>query len=396
MKQDVVKQVSKGKADLVMAQPFFGSILMRFPSEDSTETETIVTDGSSVKFNEDWTEKQSREIITGALAHEAAHIAMLHPLRVGSRELKLWNVACDYAINPMIKESGMTMPPGALDDARYHGKTAEQIYEMLKNGVAEGKITVQFSDGSQMGSGKGEKVKAQEWGDMQEHPDAGDPAAASKAETEIKISVLQAAETAKSKGKLPSAFNSLINEYKESKVNWRERIRQFVGGNKPDDYSYRRPNRKQMALNQVMMPTIDYKGAGVVVIGVDSSGSVGQEEMKQFFGEIKSIHAEMAPDLLIVIWCDVQIQHVDRYFPHDEFNDNIRHGNGGTQLSPVFHYTDKMMMEEGLEINSFIFLTDLEVYLEEFKGLDPAYPVLWVSTSADKAPFGEVIKIKAD
>jgi predicted metal-dependent peptidase len=269
---------------------------------------------------------------------------------------------------------------------------AEHVYELLMDDIKTGKIKIIFTDGSSLGNGK-DKIKAQGWGDVEEPKGKnGKPmseAEKSAEESETKVRVLQAAQTAKSRGNLPSAFKGLIDGYLEPKVNWKERIRTFAGGNKPDDYSYRRPNRKHMILSSVYLPTVEYTGSGIIVIGVDSSGSVSDMEIAQFLGEIKSIHSELRPELLVVLWVDTEIHHIAQYFAHDEFDDKTRYACGGTVLRPAFDWVEK----EGVIPDSFIYLTDLEIG-NDMDDLTPDYPVLWVSTRGDKAPFGEVVKIK--
>ena len=44
------------------------------------------------------------------------HIALMHPLRIGSRDPERWNIACDYAINAELIDifGPDAMPKGAL------------------------------------------------------------------------------------------------------------------------------------------------------------------------------------------------------------------------------------------------------------------------------------------
>ena len=382
--------ITKAKVTLINDFPFFGSLLMRYPtSSERTDVHTMATDGRKVFYCVPWTEKLTRQECTGVLAHEACHIAFLHHLRVGNRNPFLWNIACDYAINHIVLECGLQLPTDRLDDPRFHGMSAEHIYEMLKDDIKSGKIKVVYVNGDSEGTGR-KTIKQQDWGDV-ELPEGMTPSQMKQEEAETRIRVTQAAHTAKSRGKMPQAFNGLIEEFASSKVNWKERIRTFVGGNKPDDYSYRRPNKKHMVLSSVYLPTIEYTGAGTIVIAVDGSGSVSDKEIAQFLGEIKSIHEEMRPDITHVVWCDTQIQHVAHYSAHDEFDDKTRHACGGTVLRPAFEWVEK----NGVVPDSFIFLTDMGIG-NDMDDLNPSYPVLWVSTGGKGAPFGEVIQITVD
>lgn len=389
MSESAVSLVTKAKVTLINDFPFFGSLLMRYPMRKSEQVPTMGTDGREVVYNEAWTETLSRQECTGVLAHEACHIAFLHHLRCGKRHPFLWNIACDFAINPIVMECGLTLPADKLYDEKYVGMSAEHIYELLQDDIKSGKIKVVYIDGSSDGTGR-KKIEQQKWGDV-ETPKGMTESQMKAEEAETRIRVVQAAHTAKARGKMPAAFNGLIEEFSSSKVNWKERIRTFVGGNKPDDYSYRRPHKKHMVLSSVYLPTIEYTGAGTIVIAVDGSGSVSDKEIAQFLGEIKAIHSEMRPDSTHVVWCDTQIQHVAHYSAHDEFDDKVRHACGGTILRPAFEWVE----ENGVVPDSFIFLTDMGIG-DDMNDLSPSYPVLWVSTGGTGAPFGEVIQIKVD
>ena len=384
-----VDNITKGKVTLINDFPFFGSLLMRYPTRQTDKIPTMATDGREVMFNEDFANTLSRAECAGVLGHEACHIALLHHLRMGNRNPSLWNVACDFDVNPIIRECGLTLPADCLYDEKYIGMSAEHIYELLMDDIKGGKIKVIYVGGESDGKGK-KTIKQQAWGGV-ESPEGMSEGERKEAEAETRIRVMQAAHTAKSRGKMPAAFAGLIDQFSSIKVNWKERIRTFVGGNKPDDYSFRRPNKKHMALSSVYLPTIEYTGAGCIVIAVDGSGSVSDKEIAQFLGEIKSIHQEMRPDATHVVWCDTQIQHTAHYTAHDEFDDKVRHACGGTILRPAFEWVES----NGIVPDSFIYLTDMEIG-NDMDDLNPNYPVLWVSTGGDRAPFGEVIQIKVD
>jgi predicted metal-dependent peptidase len=66
-------------------------------------------------------------------------------------------------------------------------------------------------------------------------------------------------------------------------------------------------------------------------------------------------------------------------------------GRGGTLVTPVFKYIE----ENELEVDSMIYLSDLEVW--DYPEQAPHYPTLWVSSwdQAKPAPFGETTYLKA-
>ena len=69
--------------------------------------------------------------LKGLIKHEVMHNACGHPWRKGARNHKKFNVAADYAINPIILDSGDKLPQGALIAPQFKGKSAEWIYDRL-------------------------------------------------------------------------------------------------------------------------------------------------------------------------------------------------------------------------------------------------------------------------
>ena len=63
------------------------------------------------------------------------------------------------------------------------------------------------------------------------------------------------------------------------------------------------------------------------------------------------------------------------------------HGGGGTAFSPLWQH----IAEQQIDPVCAVVLTDLVCH--DF-GDAPDYPVLWVSTYRDEAPFGEVVMMK--
>jgi hypothetical protein len=77
--------------------------------------------------------------IEGFVLHEYLHNLCDHIARRGNRETGLWNVACDYAINPFVTKL-FDLPPGlCLLDPRFVGMEPEAIYDALggNGGVAQ-------------------------------------------------------------------------------------------------------------------------------------------------------------------------------------------------------------------------------------------------------------------
>jgi hypothetical protein len=99
----------------------------------------MCTDGESIIFHPDFVAKHTDEEIRLVLIHEVLHCLNRHHERRGNRDPRKWNIACDYAINPMLMdESGLSFPKdesgklAGLYEEKFVGMRAEDIYDALE------------------------------------------------------------------------------------------------------------------------------------------------------------------------------------------------------------------------------------------------------------------------
>ena len=142
----------------------------------------------------------------------------------------------------------------------------------------------------------------------------------------------------------------------------------------------------------VILPTLYNQELPPIVIGVDTSGSINQDELKQFAGEIDDI-LNQYPTTLTVMYCDTSVRHIEIFTAEDRPIRLEAKGGGGTKFAPVFEAANKMEDQPAC----LVYLTDMEVREKDF-GPEPDYPVLWVNTGqrCKQPPFGEMIRFKHD
>ena len=181
----------------------------------------------------------------------------------------------------------------------------------------------------------------------------------------------------------------LVEDILEPQVDWKEALRQFVDRISRNDYSWRRPNSRYMA-GGVILPTLYNQELPPIVIGVDTSGSINQGELKQFAGEIDAI-LNQYPTTLTVLYCDTDVRHVETFTAENRPIRLEAKGGGGTKFYPVFDAVNQMEEDPAC----VVYLTDMEC--SDF-GPEPDYPVLWVNTGSrcKQPPFGEMIRFRHD
>ncbi len=370
--QDVTKRISKAKTALILEHPFIGSVALNMPMSIDNSVPTAATNGKRVLFNEEFCNGLSDEELKFLVAHECMHPMLEHNFRRGERDAYKWNQAADYVINKLLTDEGIGKMPeqGLLDDTIYNngGGTSDGIFNLLPDTPEDG----------QGNGGQGQPLDSCEDGQ-------GSPAEVSQQQAEWKVKVAQAAQSAKMMGKMSAGLERLVDEILKPKVDWRDVLQRFVVKCRSDQRSWARPNRRFLSQG-LYLPSVSGESLGEIAFAVDCSGSIGQDEINQFASEISTVWQDQRPTKVHVIYFDSEVSHYDEFGQDDE--PVVKpHGGGGTAFSPVFKY----MMEHGIEPVACIFLTDL--CCDDF-GDAPDYPVLWVSTHDDKAPFGEVVMME--
>ena len=370
--QDVTKRISKAKTALILEHPFIGSVALNMPMSIDNSVPTAATNGKRVLFNEEFCNGLSDEELKFLVAHECMHPMLEHNFRRGERDAYKWNQAADYVINKLLTDEGIGKMPeqGLLDETIYlnGGGTSDGIFNLLPD----------TPDDGQGNGGQGQPLDSCEDGQ-------GSPAEVSQQQAEWKVKVAQAAQSAKMMGKMSAGLERLVDAILKPKVDWRDVLQRFVVKCRSDQRSWARPNRRFLSQG-LYLPSVSGESLGEIAFAVDCSGSIGQDEINQFASEITTVWQDQRPTKVHVIYFDSEVSHYDEFEQEDE--PVVKpHGGGGTAFSPVFKY----MMEHGIEPVACIFLTDL--CCDDF-GDAPDYPVLWVSTHDDKAPFGEVVMME--
>lgn len=215
-------------------------------------------------------------------------------------------------------------------------------------------------------------------------------ATAQRNQAEWDTEVASAIAVAKAMGKLPAELMRALQAVLEPKVDWREQIQAlFARKIGSGTFDWRRPDRR-LITRDIYAPGRSGFGAGTVVVGVDTSGSVGPRELDIFMAEMAGILEDVRPKRLVIIWCDAKVHRLDEAEDAGDLN-TIRAkgapGGGGTAFEPVFDRIEK----EGLQPEALVYLTD---GLGSFPRVAPAYPVIWGSIrEQSKYPFGDVVNI---
>jgi predicted metal-dependent peptidase len=375
------RQLATARCRLVLGRDakaaFFAALALPLEAVVDWNMEKMATDGKHLVYNPDFLNKLSVDEAVGVVAHAVMHNALKHPMRLGHRDLKKWNLACDGSVNPILEEAGYKLPasrvmPGEGPLAKAtKGMSAEEIYALLDDDQGD-----QGDQGERDDPGGCVGVQA---------PGDGSPAACQQAAAEQEVAVAQAHNVAKQRGKLPGGIEWLVQEVLAPKVDWREVLREFVSRFSKNDYSWSPPNRRFVHLG-LYLPGLRSEELGDVVAAIDTSGSIGEKELVLFGSELQGV-LEAYDCSLTILYHDSAIQHVQQWKSTDGPLVLEAKGGGGTSHIPVFDWIE----EHGEPPACLVCLTDM---YSEFPDAGPDYPVLFASTTEGKtAPFGQLVEI---
>lgn len=340
---------------------------------------TAYTDGFNTKYGRTFVEKLKDEELRGLILHENLHKAFRH-LTVWhdlyKQDPRKANMACDYVINLMIYDSDpegkdVKLPEGGCLDEQYRGMDAGTVFRMLKDKKDKGD-----GDGEESGGGDSE---AQTSGGLDEHgwDEAQEMSRAERVEVEDQIdqALRQGALLAgKMKGDMPREIKDLL----ESKIDWREALRDFITTfcDEKDLSTWRKPNRRWVD-RDVYLPSTVGESVGSLVIAIDTSGSINNEVIGKFLGEVRQICKTVTPESIELLYWDTRVAQHETY-DRDSFDALITstkpRGGGGTSPQCVSNY----IRDKKLEPEAIIMLTDGVV---DNWGTHWTAPMLWGITS---------------
>jgi predicted metal-dependent peptidase len=145
-----------------------------------------------------------------------------------------------------------------------------------------------------------------------------------------------------------------------------------------NDYSYRRFSKRFLYAG-TYLPSLYSEDMGVLGVGIDTSGSIGEAQLAAFFDEIDAIWRSGAR--VVIAACDAAVHDV---FEYRGKTGTAIGGGGGTAFEPVFVW---MRETRGQRFDGVVYLTDGQGPAPETR---PPCKLLWVVT--DAAGMGEHLR----
>lgn len=385
--KNIQELVAKTTKELILDEPFYGLFLIGINKQFSERVPTAGVSklgiGMQLTINPEFYTNLSLPHRVGLIKHELLHIAFGHLIM---RDLysnhKLFNIAADLEINQYIDDS--KLPDGGLllssfPELNLPRKAGTKVYyNLLEQAQKDCTCPALDSLMNQM-DGESEYCHAT-WEDFDDLSEPDKKLVQKQIEHQLKESVEQ---TVKKCGSVPGELAELIHRLthiEPAKFDWKGYLKRFIGNS---SIVYTKKLRRKYNKRYSASPGLKIKFKNHILVGVDTSGSVNNEELKEFFNELA--HMTKTGHKITVAQCDTQLKSVKEFNPKHDWE---IHGRGGTSFQPVIdHYNEKKGVYTAL-----VYLTDGEAYPPEDCPKNALWCLSSISNMNDKLP-GQVIKL---
>lgn len=419
--EDVRTKLTAARTRLILDKPFLGALVLRLPMVQAKPDwcRTTATDARKFYFNPEYIDALDIEQTQFVLAHEALHCALSHFARRLNRNKQRWDIACDYAINPILLKDDLKPPPGVLHERSYDGMTAEEIYPYIEDNPMEETLDDHVYDNDDPDEGRDNQGKGDRENDqpsdgqsdpqeqddqdedggsgnspqMEQDPEAGGadrpPPLNGPEIDELSVQWQQrlagAAQQAMQAGKMGGEMARLVDYMLQPKLPWRMLLSRYMTATARDDYSYTRPSSRRG--DPAVYPTL--RSAQIeVAVALDVSGSVSDKEIGEFVSEVNAIKGLMRARISLLA-CDSELAEGAPWVfePWEEvsFPSEIK-GGGGTSFIPVLKWAESQDRHPDL----LVYFTDAR---GEFPATPPQFPVIWLVKGKAEIPWGQRIQL---
>jgi predicted metal-dependent peptidase len=394
--QKAERKLKKVKINL-MRNPMFAlwsGIMMVGKTSVAEDVPTACTNGRDEIYGLEFITKLDEKQLGFVVLHENMHKGLRHMTtwqKLRAENPRLANIAMDHVINLMIMEMDpneqvIAMPrlddgtPMACYDTKYKGMNTKQVFDLLKQDNPDGEGGEGFDEHDWDGA---KEMTAEDRKELEREVD--------QALRQGQIAAMKAT------GKGGLNVNRELGDMLQPQIDWREALREFVSAtcNAKDASSWRRVNRRMLG-QDVYLPTLIGEKVGHIAIGVDTSGSIGADELNVFLSEVKAVVEEVHPDKIDLIYWDGNVAGHEVYDMATMSNlvsSTKPVGGGGTDPTCMMRY----LKQQNIKPECIIQLTD--GYISDW-GDEWDAPIMWVISESRYtsgrivSPVGKTVHIK--
>ncbi len=465
-KMDSSGKMMKARCRLFTCCPFYGHMAISMnwvesemnwvknPDQRTLGTKIESNGSITCYFNPEWSEKQSVEVLYGAIEHVINHLVYLHAIRTNMKEVEPWHMACDMVVNghkanphighkrnkvltlpddnmifvptewkdtetadwyyarlleEMKKQQGQNQPSkdgeegeedenGQKKKGKGKGKSKEKEDGDEEDGEggegeggegegeegAEGEGGEGEGEGESEGKGRSHQIGKHKGNSIDDHSTWQQSEISQDEARQIVNSMVKDA-VQKSQGSVPGHLQEAVEALGKAKVNWKALLRQYIArhcGNKRKTYS-----RTERRLQAFGSKGISRHAASTIQVVIDTSGSVSQKELEQFFGEIEAC---MSHSHVNVLQYDAG---PCGWFKYRKGGYKVigANGRGGTDMAAAMKHA-----VDNYPADAYVLLTDGYTGWPENLGVPWICCITQPEKNAPSPNWGHVIRIEMD
>ena len=393
---DAVYKDVRDIISLLIIDATFAMPIVKFPIEFWGK-ENVHTDGKIIYINPELWMQYSKQEKKGLLLRTWIHIAFFHPQRRGQREKEIWLLACAFMANMAVidfhSNRNLRLPPKYYYDHSFSNNNTEEIYAQLLELSKKDKKQREQDKKNQYSSNKDQISKLDlEFGEnegncgLSTDDSSGDNASNF---SDLKHEIVAAADYAKKFGNLPNYYERAVTELRKSQSDWKTILSSLIKETTMfgSERSFSKP-KKWAWQYKIILPGETGKKYPTIVVIYDTSGSISQDDIAKFNGELAKMLRYSSKCTVITADAEVHEQVQVR-----SINDIITckkvkfHGGGGTDFRPALIAAAK------LKPDICIYLTDgFGAYGTRPQGLNN---LIWAinNTSCQAPPFGRYVRV---
>lgn len=356
---------------LLLKEPFYGSLASAIsmqPSEKAQKLNMTLLPSPVLRYNPTWFESLPDSMAIGALVHELLHLVLLHALRRGDRDPLLWAACCDMAVNDQLPPA--LLSPDAVTTEKIEkeyrlklerNRSAEHYYEALDK----------LDDSLSFFTREGEALLRTSGRAELQATLLSEEEASQMNERALKSMLGELIDAAHRGGELPQVIESELEPlYEKPQIDWKIIFKRFLTGRgrMQSRATYKRESRRYDGY-----PGSKRSVGLKVLIALDESGSITNEQLQTFLSELIEINRITNAEIMVTEF-DTECS---RPQPVAEYRvGKKREKNGGTDFRPVFTLADS------LRVPLLVIFTDGDGTAPDRAN----QKVLWVLTKGGKLP----------
>lgn len=365
-----VRVLQACRNELYARYPYLDGAFASLEYEAYGETGGIGTDGASILFQPDFLlESYVRDPgkVRRGYLHMLIHCLFLHPFQKKIKDRRLWNLACDMAVEQILEREwageGEKIKKECLGMLGGKGLSTQEIYEMLEQGrfpfeTGEMEQAFYFDDhGLWVRNEEDQENLRKKW-------------------ERILVYTTRGKERTHRAGANKGNKKEDLEALSGGRYDYRKFLKQFAFpreevelDTESFDYVFYHFGMEHYG-NMPLIEPLEYKEVNrleELVIAIDTSGSCSRETVRKFLEETYAILSSRENFFkkmkVYILQCDCYVQNETVIHSEEEWKEYSKkitiEGRSGTDFRPVFRYVERLQEKKELRnLKALIYFTD--------------------------------------